>query len=322
MTAITKLQISNEKMAWDVLENALKGGYDDKAISLSLDSWAEIHLHYDGGKYNSSVPTGVMQSFLDLQKAINRAAAALIYNEFNALRLTSEDRRQFELVVTVSGGSSNYNVDLAKIFNALIVKAADKMSGKELVILIIALVALCASTVAWKDYLAMLSDQSKVELSLNLSKEETKRSQILKDALKAEPKLGEMREDLRESQHQFLRSAVGAKSIEVQGINISGADAVDLAQTQPERSKDLHYKESFRILAVDTTNKELVKVKIRGVKKEFTAFFKDESFDEKQLTLLKNKLMSREPVHLVVNATMLRDKIKTAEILSVNEIEK
>lgn len=320
MSKMTKLNIDSEAMAWEVLEKALKGVYDDKSVSLSLDNWAGINLHFVGGNFESSITPGVMSGFLDLQKAINRAAAALIYNEPNALRLTAEDRKSFELVIAVSGGSSNFDINLSEIINTMIEKVGDKMSGKQLIIAILGLAVLYTADVAWKDYLVAQAEQAKVDLTYSMSKEETKRLQILKDTIQEEHKLSEIREDLRDSQHQLLRSGIGAKAIEMQGVSIAGANIEDISKTKRERATDVRFKEKFRILAVDTSNKELVKVKVRGATAEFVASFKDETFDENQLALLKDKLMSRKPVRLVINATMLRDRITTAEILLVEEI--
>jgi hypothetical protein len=316
-SGLPQISIASEAEAWRALRKALDGGFDNRVISLEVTDWATIQIRIEGARFDSTITPRLMAGFIDLQKSINRAAARLIYDDDNPNRLTDEDRKALEFVVVVSQGSSKFDISLAEIIKQFIDKVGGKMKGRDVVIVIVTLALLYTAGSAWKSYLDSMAEQAKAETPIRMSQKENERLAILKDILAQKPALREVREDIMDAHHEMLKAAAGAKSAEFQGAIVTGSQASELTKAKRERSRQLHLDMDFRVLAVDTTNRELVRVKLRGKGQEFTAHFKDESLDERQVGRLKDKLMSRELVRLQVNATELRGRYTAAEILSV-----
>lgn len=306
-------------MAWAVLQNALSGDFDEKHLILSFTEWVSINIKLEGEGYSSNITPRVMAGFIELQKSINRATARIIYNEDNTHRLTDDERRSVELVVKVSQGSSKFDIDLSKILGQLIDKVGAKMSGRELVVVIMTIALLYGGNTAWKSYLDSMAEESKTQIPVKLSELENKRLVTLKEILAERPALKETKEDIIDANHRILKGATEATTVQVQGHSISGNQAHELVKTKRERSKDVHLDANFRVLAVDTTHSDIVKVRLRSSGEEFSAQFKDDSLNTQQIQILKDRLISRELVRIKINASMLREKYVSAEITFVDQ---
>lgn len=314
---VVDIVIDSEDALWRNLVSALNNDFGDEHFRLITQGWGVIHLHFEGGPFESTITPALMHGFIELQKSVNRAAASLIYSEPNSLRLTSDEKKSFELVVKVSPGSSKFDIDFGKILNDLVIKVGKKMTGKQLLVAVLGLAALYTTSTAWKDYLNSQADHSKINLAETLSKEETVRLKVLKETLTEVSQLKEIREDLRDAQFQILKGGASANNLNMQGVSVTGNEATLLTKIKRERAVNLSIDDNFRILAVDTTNRDLVKVKVRGKNGEFLASFKDDSLDERQLGLLKDKLISRDLVRLEIDASTVRGVVSSAQILAV-----
>lgn len=120
---------------------------------VDLGDWASVHVYLPTPLVNSSMTPPFMEAFLVLQKQVYQLAALAKAGVADVGQLGDVDRRELEISVIVSGGSSDYVAKLAEPLQALLKRLVGKMTGKQAAIVIVAIAALVAapSTQAWGD---------------------------------------------------------------------------------------------------------------------------------------------------------------------------
>jgi len=103
--------------------------FEDKEIVIS-DDLKKLAIAYDGKAFNSSIPTGVMRSFLGLQESIHEIYSLHAYGEKR--KLPPETKKELEIVVVVEEGSSLYNIDIGSIIDA-VANRVGAMTGAEFI---------------------------------------------------------------------------------------------------------------------------------------------------------------------------------------------
>ncbi|MGD1825359.1 hypothetical protein A203_08615 [Chromobacterium violaceum] len=296
-----------------------KGWPEDVYPIIDFKTWPKITVDLTGEAFNSSITPRVMDSFLELQKNINRSFSYLIYDDTNANRLTDSDRREFEIVVKVSQGSSKFEIDFQEILEKFVSRVGDKVEGKHLVVIALFIALAYSGTTMYSAYLEEASKKNQSDITVEMSKQETERLKIISTIVNERPELKIVHEYAKDSHHSILKGASQANEAKILGVKMTGSDATTLTKSKRERSVEVRLDGEYRIKMVDTSNREQIKVKVQNQQREFIAIFEDDSLNAKEIALLKDKLISRETVLLQINATELRGHISQAEIVGIGQ---
>lgn len=315
--------VKNENDAWDLLEKALKDGIPDGPFELTFDSWPVLEFRLKGEKFDSSMTTKVMQSFIDLQKDINNAYAQLKYNKPNSVGLLGAERQELEIVVKVEKGSSVFKVDLQPAVETLLQGIAGKMTGTEIVVSVLGVSLIAGGVVAFKAYLNSQQQQKQIEALPLLSKQETERLKIFAGALQRQEKLVPIYEDAQETYNSILKGAREAYYLEIGGKKILQEDIEELVRKKRSLSEEVQLNGMYRILKVDSSKPEgfLVEVQSQEDSRTFTAKLEDKWVFRKTANLerLKDAEWGKEPIYLRINGKELRGAITQATILDVGK---
>lgn len=317
---LEKISIKTEDQAWTYLEAALKGEYDAQNIRVSFDGWPNIDVSVSGEQFQSSLTPHLMQGFIDYQKSLNRTFAGLLYGATNASHLSDSDRQDFELVISVSQGSTILSASLQKSIGKCVEKLGDKMDGKHVVALACVAALYFGSTTMYKDYVKVQADTHDADIKVALSKQDTERLQVITQAQKQVTDILKIQVNAFEAHAALLKSGSQAESVTIQGVTLSGGQVKAITAKKPAPITDIQMTEPFRILMADTSNHDSVKVKIQSGKRALIAEFKDETMDDREIKLLKDKLISRERLLLSVHAVQRRGEITKAFIERIQEI--
>jgi hypothetical protein len=136
MSDVAQLVIRSEADALAVVEQALQGAFDDQSVMIRFEGWPNFDVDIKGERYHSSLPTGVLKSFIEYQNAMNRAFASVAYGK-TAKGMTDEDRKDIELVFEIHEGTTDANAALVEPLTKLGEKAIERMTGKQLVLTIL-----------------------------------------------------------------------------------------------------------------------------------------------------------------------------------------
>lgn len=316
---IEQIIIKNEKDAWQAMQRALANEISDTA-QLSFEGWPVFKLTIQGKDFNGSIPTRVMPPILDLQREIHRIYARARYNNDDTRKLTAEDRAMLELVVEIKPGSTQFITDLVKALNETI--KSSNMTGKEAITLFVGIAAIVATTVGWKDWVAAQERMHGQEVSVKMSAEETKRIEIVTQALIAKPELQQNKKFISEFQTDISKQLQPEDKLQIDGVEvINGARASEIVMPPKQEASEIRMDDEFHI-------NEVKFPKISGGKYRFSltslsdsksllADAAPEKLTADQIQILKDGGFGSKSVFMQINAKELRGRISSAKIVSI-----
>ncbi|WP_394165164.1 hypothetical protein [Neptunomonas phycophila] len=237
----TAISIGNEASAWAYIEDALNGKYDNEVVELEFDNWPAFHINIKGDRYNSTMTTSLMRSLVELQGHLNRVYAEVVYGK-SAKSLTAEERAALEIVFTVKEGSSDVDADLSGFFAELGKSAMEKMTGTQVVTVVLGAAALWGAASTYSGY---IEGQQK-------SQEEKNRHEITMQLLKQQPKLMEIQNEQVSTYTNILKSVPDATQVTLDQTVMSQAQLEVITRqerqaTELKRIDDLYLISSLKI---------------------------------------------------------------------------
>lgn len=321
MESSLQLNLLTENDAWDLLSRLLSGEIPDKILDVEIGEWAEIHLKFKGEKYSSTITPSMMEAFLDLQKNIHRLYAKLKYNDSRSNILTDDEKRSVDILVKVSEGSTDAKIDLKEVLKQLVEGAINKMEAKHYMVLALIAGLTYATPSMWKSYLQQQNDLKNADVKVHLSKEETRRLEIVAQATSQVPHTATVILDADEFRNKVLKSAKAADSMEVAGQEITKDQATKLVRASRSSSKDVRLDGEYRIVKVDSSNADHFKVFLVGLDgKGFPAVLDDQTITKAQnRKLLQEAEWDKKTINLMINGTTVRGEVTSARIIDVKE---
>lgn len=318
-----QITIRNEKQAFDLLEKALNKELGDQPYELKFDNWPVLQIRLTGKGYDSTIDSDIAEAVVGIQKAVNRAYARSVHGTTNARSLTDIERREVQFKAKVKRGSSLIEINLGDFAEKLATTIATKMTPELMAITVVGLAVTGASLLAYKAYLKHQTANKQIGQDsidkIALSQEETRRLQVFADAVTRVPALGHAQEDFDQARGGIVRSAVAAKTLEVNDVEIDGETARVIGAAKRGESEELQLNGTYLILTTDLRQPDEIRMRVRNVAdgREFQAAFKDNSLKGAQIALLQSAEWDRSPVYLSINAKTLRGDITAATVISV-----
>ncbi|WP_444891237.1 hypothetical protein [Microbulbifer sp. DLAB2-AA] len=306
----TAIKIQSEDVAWRYIEEALEGKYDNDVVELDFNEWPSFHVNVKGDRYDSTITTSMMRSLVDLQGHLNRVYAEIIYGK-SAKSLTAEERSSLEIVFKVEKGSSNVVADLSGFFAELGKNAMEKMTGKQVVTVVLGAAALWASTSAYDHY---LKDKQK-------SAEEKNRHEITVQLIKQQPRLMEIQNANVAAYTNILKSVPDADLVTTDKVTLRKDEIENITKqerqsTELKRIDDLYLISSLKIKQ-DSYKIDVLRVSDGRVVP--TELFKGHlSMDE--MENIMRAFTNEKPISLNIVGRVRGEEITSANIVGVNDM--
>ena len=312
---VPELIIHNEEEAWEALDAALRSAEFPSNLRLRFEGWPSFELDVKGRDWHSTVPTRVMPALLDLQRDINRAYATIQYDEPNLRRLREEERDELEVVVKVKKGSSIFDADLWQQFTAMAQAAVGRMNGNEIVITTIGLALAIIAPVMFKAWLSARQHEKDIASRVELSEQETKRLQIMAEAMRQQPAIKEVQEDAAATANKLLKATRPGDTMEISGVSVTSEEARELVQPERDRAQNVEIDGVFSILGVRTDKSDGFRITLRRESDQLT-FNADVpiELDHTQQEIIQKAEWSKSKVRLSIEAERLRDSITHAVV--------
>lgn len=328
-----ELIIRSEEDAWAVLEAAVSSGAPLDAARLRFEGWPVWSLDAKGHDWDSTVPTRIMPPLLDVQKDINRAFAGVRYGDTNLRRLRDDERDELEVVVKVEKGSSLFTADLSDQLIKITEAAIGRMNGVEALIAVLGIGLMITSPVMYKAWLSHRIkekelqsraelDNKNIEARVLQSQEETRRMEIMRDAMTRQPALRNIEEDAQITANRFLKATRPGDRFETKGVSVTAEEAHEIAQPERENSKVLDIQGDFAIIGNRTDKGDGFRITVlrQSDHLQFVAdVLGDLPPDAKQA--IQDAEWSKSLVTLSIEAEMLRDKISRATVVSAKPLK-
>lgn len=325
---VEPLIIRNEDDAWAALEAAISGGEHFDVRSLQFDGWPTWTLDAKGRDWYSTVPTRIMPPLLDVQKDVNRAYANMQYGDSNLRRLREEDRDALEVVVKVDKGSSIFTADLSEQLEKIFQAAVGRMNGTEAIIAVLGIGLLITAPVMYKAWLAQRLKEKELQSHTELeskniaariqqSQEETRRLEIMRDAVTRQPALQAVKDDTQATANKLLKATRPGDRMDIRGVPVTAEEAHEIAQPEREQAKELELQGDFLIIGNRTDKGAGFHITVRRQSDglQFAADVLSElPWDDKEA--IQQAEWGKTSVTLIIEAEMLRDKIARAVVVS------
>lgn len=325
--SVSELVISSEEQAWELLRQACSDTLQlDPLFEIRFDNWPNLEIYLDGRQFNSSLTTKVMEGFIELQKSVNRAYAVINCNSGKANALTDKERDSLEIIIKVESGSTGLKAIFSDALKEFAKGAATKVTGNQVVIIVLGCALLWGGHSAFKMYLQQQKERevSKEELATRrfAGEEETKRMKIFADAVKKEPRLQHVRTDAEETYNEILKGAAKARKIKVAGTELSQGEITALVRPAREMSSEIRLDGEYRVLKIDSSKVGFFQVELKGADDRIFTARLDESTiitRDQNKKLIETAFWGRGPLNLMINGRTLRGEITQATILDVKD---
>lgn len=293
--------IDNDEAALALLETLLREP-DTPIPEIEFKDWPRFEMHVKGERYHSTITPELMESFLDLQKTINKSFALARYAD-SSKRLTQADRDELKILVEVGAGSSGFVAKLEDQTTAMIAGLCEgfkAMDSRHKLITFLALGAMGFGTIGFTYHLDHQAEARKAELAKLESdaerEERLKTLELVKDAsenssqrytelmqmvVEHTPQIQTISEHMAGTYNKLISATKDSDSISVQGIEVPGAAVEELSNTPRNVSVEDRSASIFRIRGVDHRSATEYKLSLYDVlrKTEITATLpKDGSF--------------------------------------------
>jgi hypothetical protein len=317
------IEIMTEADAWLLLENALvdRMPIDTDFYRVKIGSWPVLRLKLEGYKFQSSVNTKMMQAFVELQKNIYRTYAKMQYDMGNGRLLNNDDKAALELMIEVYGGSSDLRASFEDLGKKLLQGAINKMEGKHFLILGVSGLLMWTCNTVITGYIQSQIEQKKIETQVILSKEETRRLEIMKEASIQVPYVGAGLSMNDEVINKILKGSLTAKEITIGGHTFNRKQVGELIRAERSPSSEIRLDGEYRILKVDSSKASFFRVELQDKSyKRFWAVLQDATVTkEKNKELLQEAEWNKKPIRLVINAKEAKGEISSATIIDVKK---
>lgn len=313
--------INSESDAFAALKRALDKEFEGQPVAISFKGWPVLQIKLEGEGYKSTITPDMAEAIVSLQHAINRTYARVVKNETTARSLTEVERRKLLFKAKVEEGSSLIEVNLGQVFEKIGQELVQKMDPTMITVTILGLAVVGGSTLAYRSFLKHKADgkalEEEAKKAVALSEQETKRLEIVSQALAQRPVLDLARQDFDEVRQDILGGTADAKRLTVQGVPISGQDARAIARTPKSETRAVQLNGHYAIRKIDWDHEDVARLSLESTdnQRRFTATLKIDEIDARQRELLKEAEWNRSKVYMSINGTELRGEITTATIV-------
>ena len=304
------ITIRNENDLYDTLERIQGGGWDETE-SIHFEGFPHFEITLKGERFDGGVPTRIMPALLKLQQDVDKAALSLSGKK----RLDQATSQQIEIVVRPQPGSTTFIAELAPAFNIL----AGKMTGQEAVITVLFTGVFIASVLAWKIYRNSRVEIHRDDSQVQLSKEETRRAEVMASLIKDNPALTEPQVQAEKRMKTMFRRMNDGDELLVQDVPlVDGTTARRLARNPRSEPIQDRLDGEYLILSVDSGGiRDGFRVRVRNVvdQTELTVTIPAGTLSPDQMEQLQTGEWGKNPLSMQINITRGRDNITSATLV-------
>jgi hypothetical protein len=341
---MAKVKIKNDGQAFELLQKLL----DDPNFAtpdVEFENWPRFEMHVKGDRYHSTITPELMESFLDLQKTINKSFALVRYSA-SSRKLKDSDREDLKILVRVADGSSGFFAALEEQVKTIaegIAEGFKTMESRHKLIAILAIGTLAIGGYSFNSYVEHQKELRIVELknidheaeraerihTLTLYKDMSadqsdKVSAAYEKVFSAMPQIQTISEHMAGTYGKIVAGTTDADHITVQGHKVPGAVVHEISKTPRNVAVDDRTASVYRIRGVDHSSKEDYKFKLYDVIKKVevqATLPKDGTIVTDQLLdVIQGAEWGGKVVLLQLRTKTRSGKVVKAEIEKVTEI--
>lgn len=293
---------------------------------------AVFTANIEGKNYNSTVPAELARGLWEFQVELYRAVAFALYGIDDIRKLTTEQRAAFQLVFEVSQGSTDLMAPLKAFFEKL-GDGFGTMDSKHKTITLVALALVLATawgathiidtqTEAKKEEIKAKTEIARIETSarseIDKEREKTAQFELFNHATQQDAVIARFTKATEEGTKAIIKAASDATKIRVGQVVFSRADIQEVNQrAAKERAEAKILDDEFSIVRVEFREDSTRIWLASKSNQEFPVTLIEEDFDANSLQKIWAAAQNRRMIKLIVNATVIRSQIRSAQIVKV-----
>jgi hypothetical protein len=303
----------------EVFEKAELGDWD----------WASVHIYLPQPDIQSAITPPFMEAFLVLQKQIYQLAALAKTGLADIGQLGDAERNELLLSVIVTGGSSDYLVQLKEPLEKLLKRMVGKMTGKQAAIVIVCLGTLLASPWAFSAWLDQTKTLKLEELKSKdhlaalqaiqfANEEQSKAFNRVIEILASQGDVGKRAlEVITQTNEALLKAAASNPKTTVNDVEITRAEADLLRTPTRKRAQQKIVKQEVKVVDINTTDPSDLQIILWDPSSEVQhrIRFKDDLFAGEGRHKLFDALEKRTPLWVELAIKEIDGEIKSVQLL-------
>lgn len=306
-------------------------GEEPTLENLEFGDWAHLKVYLPKPPINSSITPAYMEAFLDIQKQIYQLAALSRTGLSNSVYLNEDDKRAFDIVVQVTGGSSIFNVELTDAIKNALAEASKKMTGKQLVTVVLGLGLLFSAGWGFSSYLEQQKELKLAEIkssehqgtlrALNFSSE--KQIELLDRVLEIVRRNGPEGEKavsvVKNGYDSLLKAASRTSESVINEQSIDQDEARTVRVSPRTKAEPEVVRKHVRIIDINTDDPINISVVIRTDDEDgdHRVKFSDTLFADRDREKMFAALRTRSPLWIELSIKRADNEIRSVEILRV-----
>lgn len=303
-------EINTEQDAINCLEQLLAG----EQLNPVFNAWPSLTIHADGEQYHQSISSRNMSGLLEFQSSILRIYAELKSGKPYISNLTNEEKNALEIVYNIEQGSSNYIGDITEIVRQL----STKMTSTELTITVITALVLWFGSSAYQKH-------KDTQLQMAISEQETKRAQIMADAMSvASTHLKDVGETASNAHIELLKGYISADKVSMQGEVFDQSEIEKLTATTRTKATMKRLDGEYLVQMVDIPSANYADMRVRvfsSATGNIHLSLADEAQNSDLIKQLQDAQREKTALSLIINAKSYGDEIRNAELVGIKSIQ-
>jgi hypothetical protein len=328
-------RITSEEDAWKALEDAIANKAEiPPDLKIVWSGWPVIRIYLPNVPEDATISTSMMSAILELQTSIYRTHALLTTGDSSLRRQTRFEKERFELRVKVEKGSSDLSINLPDIIAKYGHDIVAKMTGTELLIMVLGLALIYAGKLAYTEYLDAKTTQRKIASDDEKTKtlldnfqaqlqHDSKRFEMLTQVVESRPTLKQIEYSANTARDEIVKAVAEENGGVIQGINIPREVANEISSVSRTRSSEANLSGTYRVAKVDTTAPDGFRVTLEDIKSGelVTASLFDALISAKHRQILQDAEWNKKPVHVEMSGRRLHGRMTDAKVVDVSAIE-
>ncbi|WP_417526895.1 hypothetical protein [Marinomonas shanghaiensis] len=329
---MNELKIASEEDACALLEKLVSGFEIDANLKVEFDSWPKFVIRIKGEDFDGTIPTRIMPNLIDLQKEVHRIYCLTQYGEDNTRKLTKQDKEDLELLVKVDKGSSIFETLLNGPMGKLIENSVARMTPEQITAVAIVFGLAVTSVAFWKLWLQKQSKDSELNHTLELSRLEKEKMELIQKAAQKFPETKLAADSMDNVRNEFLSKMKPKDFLYVDTgtkeqpyptpVELSGEQASSMTKKPREKAIERMINGDFFLKTVNFNHQNGVRAELERSLDGycFRADIPIGVLGHDQLTALKNNSWDQKNITMSLLVKELNGAYTSAKVISVKEL--
>lgn len=325
MVAVEEWRISSEDEAWVFFERVLADDSQAVSATLKLDGWRPEFLYFPDEEIGHSVSPATAAAVSSFHKSLAQAYALIAYGQPNRNLLRSDDRRKLEIRLVVTNGSNGYEF-VDESINEILAEMVSNMTGEQTALVLGFFVLMYFGGTAFKHWIdARQKDRSETRESDTrkaLSDEETRRLELVTEALSQRPDLKQIAQVSEDAKEAAVRPVTMLGRARVLGAEITPEEARKLLARPRQSGTGVRLDGEFEVVEIGIENPEGYVGRLRRIEDDlsFDVEINYADLPQEDIDTLFVGVKDKVLVRAVVNAWLVSERISRAVVVRADPV--